>query len=610
MSQFPKQGDIFLKKYEILSLIGEGAFGRVYRAKDTKLERDAALKIIDATHSSMERFINEVEGIKKLEHPNIVKLYDYEVLPDGSPCLVMEFVNGRELGDILSREGPFSLLRIAEISLQILDALVETHAYGIVHCDLKPENILISKVGAREDFVKLLDFGVASILSSQGQLESSKRPLMGTPQYMAPEQIRRDNLGPWTDIYSLGLIMIELATGKFTVDDPDIKVILQKQLYEPIQLPIELARTDLGLIISNAVEKEASKRYQSAREMFDDIQHALVESGRSPQWGKLDDNSSSSRVAHIGAKRIEDIGDGDSNDFFASSGAAPAFGGAEVRASALDALYFDELSASSSAAQAQERDSAPSFRALLDDALAMPDAKSARQSVARRNSEKEIASAYLSTQETAPVSSSTIKQGLESDFVADAFAVNVAVSDVRSKEASSFRVDGLKPEIRELKLRNEQQLRASRVSRSIVILLVMAVLLVAASLLLYIMVFKPESEQKQIKLDEIQQPVAYKASFNIRNVSSAILTGANCAAIEGCCVETGFKRYKIIATPLNVSVRVAGRTLCQSTPCNIHIFGDVEGVDAELSDAKSKSSFSLTVHENPEGETIFPVLER
>jgi len=281
----PNIGDIVLNKYEILNFIGEGAFGSVYKAKDIKLERSVAIKFIHGAHGIMERFASEIEAIKKLEHPNIVKLYDFDVLMGNVPCLVMEFVQGRELGDILSTEGSFTFERIAEIVLQVADALVETHKLGIVHCDLKPENIMLTSVGARTNVVKLIDFGVASLLS-ETHSHGKEKALVGTPQYMAPEQIRRTNIGPWTDIYALGLILIELSTAQFVFDHEDMREILRKQLYEPVILPHDLACTELGRITAKAVEKAPEDRYQSTLDFYNDLKSASQAMQTQAYWEK------------------------------------------------------------------------------------------------------------------------------------------------------------------------------------------------------------------------------------------------------------------------------------------------------------------------------------
>lgn len=281
-----KPGDIFLSKYEISNLIGTGAFGGVYKARDMKLDRTVAVKIMRSAQGTLSNFEAEIDAVKRLEHPNIARLYDFDVIKGGIPCLVMEFVDGRELGYILSTEGNFDFDRLGNVGLQVLDALVETHKLGIVHCDLKPENIMLTKSGARTDVVKLIDFGVASILTHMHGDVAKDRPLVGTPQYMAPEQIRRDNIGPWTDIYAVGLILIELWTGRIVFDHEDPREVLRLQLYSDVPLPAELESSEIGPVIRRAVEKDVANRYQNTLDFYNDLKNAIDTMKSERQWRK------------------------------------------------------------------------------------------------------------------------------------------------------------------------------------------------------------------------------------------------------------------------------------------------------------------------------------
>lgn len=274
MNYRPKEGALLLGKYEIASLIGEGAFGCVYRARFLKLDRDVAIKFINPNDQILARFMDELAAIKKLDHPNIVRLFDYDILKEGVPCIVMEFVDGRELGDVIIERGPFDCASICEIAMQIIDALVETHNQGIIHCDLKPENIMLTSIGARKNVVKLIDFGVASILSKAN--ENREHMLIGTPQYMAPEQILHQPLGLWTDVYAIGLILIEMFTGRFVFDAEDPREVLRMQLYTPVEIPHALACTPLGNIIARATEKDVSKRYNRTQDLYDDLRDAAA----------------------------------------------------------------------------------------------------------------------------------------------------------------------------------------------------------------------------------------------------------------------------------------------------------------------------------------------
>lgn len=609
MSQFPQAGDIFLNKYVVQNLIGEGAFGRVYRITDMKLERDAALKIIDANHGSMDRFLNEVEGIKKLEHPNVVKLYDYKVLPDGSPCLMMEFVRGRELGDVLFSDGPFSLTRIAQISLQVLDALVETHSFGIVHCDLKPENIILSTVGAREDFVKLLDFGVASILSSENKVDAEKRPLMGTPQYMAPEQIRRTTIGPWTDIYALGLIMIELATGHFTVDDPDIKVILQKQLHEPVQLPIALAKTELGLIISTAVQKDPTQRYQRARDMFNDIQHALAESGHSPQWGKLDDEiSSSSRVSHVGARKITSLEEDSAllpvrEMYLATQKEAPALETGDFEAGFYQASPSRELESASQLEGLRKS----SFSLLLDDVLSRPETGGAVQAKVRAVQAGVGTEQIIENRDQDERPSKEAPQDVEN---IQSFVQKLDMAPKSKVTGELFVVDGIKPELRAQKIKDVSDKRARRNVRAIAITLGLSVCFIVIGLFVYVQFFHGKQKEPDNLVEANTLGESPRQLVNFRELSLQFLRSANCAAVEGTSVgRDSLQSYKIISTPLDSSVRIGSRRVCVNTPCVVHVIGNVKHMGAQLEYGGKHKVFTLPKVAPGEVETLYPVVE-
>lgn len=305
----PNKGDILLGKYEIETLVGEGAFGGVYRARFLKLDRDVAIKFINPNNQILERFVDELDAIKKLDHPNIVRLFDYDILKNGVPCIIMEFVEGRELGDVLVEHGPFACSDICEIALQVVDALVETHKKGIIHCDLKPENIMLTSVGARDNVIKLIDFGVASILSEANESSDREHMLIGTPQYMAPEQILHKPLGPWTDIYAIGLILIEMFTGRFVFDSDDPREVLRMQLYTPVEIPHALACTELGDIIARATEKEVSKRYNNTQDLYDDLRAAAasLQNGARPAVQEMSGSWRRNRSVHSIFSDIDDL---------------------------------------------------------------------------------------------------------------------------------------------------------------------------------------------------------------------------------------------------------------------------------------------------------------
>ena len=191
--------------YELLSLIGAGGMGEVYKARDTRLDRFVAIKITKATLT--DRFEREARAIAALNHPNICSVYDV-----GPNYLVMEYLDGEQL------HGPVSVHLAIRYASQICDALAAAHAQGIVHRDLKPANIMITKSG-----VKVLDFGLAKVSAAEGSTGETKTleeslthagMIIGTPAYMAPEQIEGHEVDVRTDIFALGCVLYELFSGR------------------------------------------------------------------------------------------------------------------------------------------------------------------------------------------------------------------------------------------------------------------------------------------------------------------------------------------------------------------------------------------------------------
>jgi eukaryotic-like serine/threonine-protein kinase len=243
-----------LGPYEILSAIGAGGMGEVYKARDTRLDRIVAIKISQAQFS--ERFENEARAVAALNHPHICQLYDV-----GPDYLVMEFVEGAPL------KGPLPIEKAVEFAVQILDALDAAHQKGITHRDLKPDNILVTKKG-----IKLLDFGLAKqattlkesdatltqALTSQGQI-------LGTWQYMSPEQLQGKPADARSDLFSFGCVLYEMLTGKRAFEGQSaasvIAAILER---EPAPLPIP---TPLDRILKRCLAKDPDQRFQTARDL-------------------------------------------------------------------------------------------------------------------------------------------------------------------------------------------------------------------------------------------------------------------------------------------------------------------------------------------------------
>ncbi len=212
-----------ISHYRILEKLGAGGMGVVYRAHDIRLDRDVALKFLpdnllnDAL--ALERFRREVQAASALNHPGICTIYDAGE-EDGKPFIAMEFIDGEALGQFINGK-PLGVEQILNLGIQLADALSAAHAQGIIHRDIKPANIYVTKRGQ----AKVLDFGLAKLGQKSGKLgeegggsnaqttTSIVGVISGTPSYMSPEQIRGDDLDARTDVFSLGLLLYEMATG-------------------------------------------------------------------------------------------------------------------------------------------------------------------------------------------------------------------------------------------------------------------------------------------------------------------------------------------------------------------------------------------------------------
>ena len=279
-----------LGPYEIQSLIGEGGMGQVYRARDTRLDRDVALKVLHADVAAnparLERFQREAKTVASLNHPNIVTLYSVEE-DAGVRFLTMELIEGQGLDQVLTAGG-VPLSRVFDSGIAIADALAAAHDKGIVHRDLKPGNVMLTSDGR----VKVLDFGLAKVAEKAAwdqtvtQLPpiTTEGAVIGTVPYMSPEQLRGQHVDHRSDIFSLGILLYEMATGRRPFSGAtktDVMSSILRDTPRPLtQVNPELP-PQLGRIIAQCLEKEPEERYHSAK----DVRNALrglrkeVESG-------------------------------------------------------------------------------------------------------------------------------------------------------------------------------------------------------------------------------------------------------------------------------------------------------------------------------------------
>jgi serine/threonine-protein kinase len=267
-------------KYLVEEEIGQGAMGTVYRAWHMSLEKPVAVKVLRDTSTAplfVERFRREALAASRLDHDNSVRIYDFGEESDGTLYLVMEYVQGRDLLQLMHEDWPLDGSRIAHIVSQLLAALGVAHEQSVVHRDLKPENILIVSAldddGEPLDRVKVCDFGIASLIDWAPGL-TGRGTVVGTPDYMSPEQARGEPLDARSDLYSVGVILYQLMTGRtpFEGDGP-IALALEHVSTPPVPPSQRANNVDhrLERVCMRALAKSKHDRYQSAREMRQDL---------------------------------------------------------------------------------------------------------------------------------------------------------------------------------------------------------------------------------------------------------------------------------------------------------------------------------------------------
>jgi serine/threonine protein kinase len=275
-----------LGSYEVVAQIGAGGMGEVYEARDTKLGRNVAIKVLPAAFVNdperLARFQREARMLAALNHPNIATIYGLEN-SNGTHFLIMELVPGEALADRLKREGAVPIEEALKIAVQIAEALEAAHEKGIIHRDLKPANVKVTPEGK----VKVLDFGLAKAFAGEvASSDPSDSPtlsraatmqgvILGTAAYMSPEQARGEELDKRTDLFSLGVVLYEMATGRLPFAGNTSAVIFNGILNHAPVSPLRLnpkLPPKLENVINKALEKDRRLRYQSAAEIRIDLQ--------------------------------------------------------------------------------------------------------------------------------------------------------------------------------------------------------------------------------------------------------------------------------------------------------------------------------------------------
>jgi tRNA A-37 threonylcarbamoyl transferase component Bud32 len=254
-------------RYRLLSIIGEGGMATVYRAQDIMLGRTVAVKVLHERRADDEaflaRFYREAQAAANLDHPNIVSVYDIGQ-DDNLHYIVMEYIEGRNLKELILESAPFPIGHALTIAIQVCTAVGTAHKAGLIHCDVKPQNILVVPDGR----VKVADFGIARALASTPVIEGGD--VWGTPDYLSPEQAAGGRLGPPSDVYSIGVVMYEMLTGRLLFEaESGIAVVFKHLREEPMPINELNPRVPPGLarIVHKALAKEPSARYRTASQL-------------------------------------------------------------------------------------------------------------------------------------------------------------------------------------------------------------------------------------------------------------------------------------------------------------------------------------------------------
>ncbi len=279
-------GQTIDQRYLVESLLGEGGMGLVYRVTHTRLNKPLAMKVLRRENTRdpevLARFRREAESASNIGNQHIIDISDFGELSDGSTYFIMECLEGLDLIDAIDSVGRMPEERALHIAIQVCRALGAAHDAGITHRDLKPENVFLIRRNEVEDFVKVLDFGIAKVGNDPNRLTRAGE-VLGTPHYMSPEQCEGKGVDHRTDIYALGVLIYEMVTGHVPHDADTMMGILTKHMYEepiPPSVRVPHVSEELEMLVMRCLEKRPERRYQTMHEVLGELER--VKSGLRP----------------------------------------------------------------------------------------------------------------------------------------------------------------------------------------------------------------------------------------------------------------------------------------------------------------------------------------